>query len=638
MCGIAGFIDFRKLSSQKNLQEMTDSLVHRGPDGRGQVLLELENVQIGLGHRRLAIIDTSENGAQPMQYSELTVTYNGEIYNFKEVREKLKSLGHSFTTESDTEVLLHAYQEWSEKCLDEFIGMFALVVYDAKHQTVFCARDRTGVKPFFYSIQNGLFLFGSELKALLAHPHFEKRLNKQAVQSFVQYGNIPSPHCIYEDAFKLKPGHFIKIDLTTNSLAIIRPIQYWSAYTSYNSPKWDMSFEEAKKETEKRLKKAFDYRMVADVPVGVFLSGGYDSAAVTSLLQKDATQKLKTFTIAVPDIGLNEAQNAKEVATHLGTDHQEMRCTEEDALQLVQELAHFYDEPFADSSALPTMLLSKWVKSEVTVALSADGGDELFAGYNRYDYLMRHGKKIQNIPSPLRKTIAFGMDKIPAHRLPYLKNLYNFPNRYEKLKGLLLDPSPEKMMWSLSRQWNDKQILDLFVEPLQPLADAYSSKQLKPEFYSPLSYMMAIDYETYLPDDIMQKVDRATMSASLEGREPFLDHELFEFVAKLPDQYKYDSGKKKYILKEIVHDYIPASMMDRPKMGFAIPIEKWMQQQLKPLVEDYLSNDRISQQGLFQTATIQQLRDDFLYGKTELGFKVWYILCFQMWYAKYMEN
>lgn len=634
MCGITGFVDFKKQSGQAELQKMTDSIKHRGPDGEGHWIHQEENACIGLGHRRLSIIDL-DGSPQPMHYKNLSLTFNGEIYNYQEIRKELEGLGHQFTTSGDTEVILHAYEEWGEKCMKDFRGMFAFVIYDKEKHELFLVRDRAGVKPLFYSVQDSCLTFGSELKSLTSHPRFEKRIHLPAVAAFVQFGNVPSSTCIYQHTAKLKPGHFMKIPLSNpQSIHSLEQKQYWSVYDAYNQPVKNIPFEEAKKKTKTILQESFNLRMVADVPVGVFLSGGFDSACVTAMLQKDRTEKLKTYTIAVPDIGLNEAPYAKDIAQHLGTDHTSFDCTHAEALSVIPDLPHYYDEPYADSSAIPTTLLSKLVKQDVTVALSADAGDEIFAGYNRYDYLMRFGSKLNKIPSFARKTASTLMEGIPATKIPVLKNKYNFANRYEKIKNLLADPSAEQMMWSLSKQFTDADLLELFSSPVLLEPTAYHSQDLQKEFWHPLHYMMAIDYETYLVDDILQKVDRATMSASLEGREPFLDHHIIEYVASLPSEYKYNRGSKKYLLKQIVYDYIPQELMDRPKMGFAIPIENWMSKELKPLVEDYLSYERIEQQGIFNSKAIDRIKNRFFAGHKELGFKMWYLVSFQMWYDK----
>ncbi|MES2566573.1 MAG: asparagine synthase (glutamine-hydrolyzing) [Bacteroidota bacterium] len=633
MCGIAGFIDFTKVSSKELLQKMTDALIHRGPDGSDYEFFQDNNYSIGLGHRRLAVIDLSETGKQPMRFENLWITFNGEVYNFQEIKKELEKLNHEFTGHSDTEVILHAFKEWGIKCIDRFIGMFAFVIYDFEKEEITCVRDRAGVKPFFYFWNDGLFLFASELKAFYQHTNFNKEINLDAVAAFMQFGNVPTPHCIFNNCFKLKPGHYLNLKLKTKHLELKK---YWDVYDSYNKPKLDISFEEAKVETGKILKSAFDYRMVSDVPVGIFLSGGYDSSLLTAILQKDRSERLKTFTIGVPDIGLNEAEYAKDVAKHLGTEHYEYTCSQKEALELIDDLPHYYDEPFADSSAIPTTMVCKMAKKQVTVALSADAGDEIFAGYNRYDYLMRYGKKLNQIPSFLRSVSVGAMNVIPAEKIPVLKNKYNFSNRYEKLKGLLKDPSPKNMMLNLSRQYSDDQLKNLLAFPFNNLETYYLSEDLKKQFYSPLAYMMAIDYQTYLVDDILQKVDRASMSASLEGREPFLDHRIIEWAAQLPDDFKYYKGSKKYILKEITNQYLPKTLMDRPKQGFAIPIDNWLTSELKEKVFYYLNDQKMEQQGIFNLDFIQKLKHDFYSGKKELAQKLWYILMFQMWYEKNM--
>ena len=633
MCGITGFIDFNKQSSLPILEAMTTTMVHRGPDGFGVQEIVTSDAQIGFGHRRLAIIDLSDHGKQPMQFNQHWICFNGEIYNFQEIKDELAQLGHQFNGGSDTEMILHAYAEWGEKCLDKFIGMFAFALFDAGKNRIFMARDRAGVKPFFYYWKDGLFLFASELKAFHQHPHFEKSINRDAVAAYMQFGNIPTPHCIFEHCAKLKPGHFAFLDLSSRNFTTTC---YWNVYDSYNKPKLSVSFEEAKEQTKSLIVSACNYRMVADVPVGVFLSGGYDSTLVTALLQQERTSPLKTFTIGVPDIGLNEAPYAKDIAQHLGTDHTEYTCTEKEAFDLIPELPFHFDEPFADSSAIPTTLVSKIARNEVTVALSADAGDEVFAGYNRYDYMLRYGKKLKKIPNFVRKSTSAMMNLVPADKIPILRSKYNFHNRYEKLKGILKDSSAENLMLNLSQQFTDEKLKQFMANDFQQLSTAFQSKELQQEHYSPLAYMMAIDYQTYLVDDILQKVDRSAMTASLEGREPLLDHRIIEYAAQLPDHYKYHNGVKKYILREIAHDYIPPTLMDRPKMGFAIPIGKWMQHDLRDLVESYINEETIASQGLFDWQEVSNLKNAFLNGKTEYEMKIWYLLMFQMWYERWM--
>lgn len=630
MCGITGFIDFNGASSEQDLEDMTHALEHRGPDGFGTFILGTSDYKIGLGHRRLSILELSELGKQPMTWNEFTIVFNGEIYNFSEIKAELETLGHTFLAESDTEMILHAYGEWKEKCLDRFIGMFSFVIYDSKTEELFIARDRAGIKPLFIYEHDGLVLFASELKAFHKHADFIKKINPSAVQAYLQYGSVPTPHCIFEYCSKLQPGHYIQTSLKDFKYT---PVQYWNVYDYYNKPKLVISPEEAKKETENILKSACEYRMVSDVPVGVFLSGGYDSTCVTALLQQDRTEALRTFTISVPDIGLNEAPYAKEIADRLQTNHTETACTAQDAIDLIAQLPYFYDEPFADSSAIPTTLVSKIAKQEVTVALSADGGDEVFAGYNRYEMILKYGEKLNKIPGFARKSMAGVMDLVSADSIPVFKNKYNFAQRYEKTKSILRNTSDQNIMLSVSQLFTEDQINQICTTPFEKLSTYFDSQELKN--YSSLAFAQAMDYQTYLLDDILQKVDRASMSVSLESREPLLDHRLIEYVAQLPDELKFRDGSKKWLLKEIVHQYIPKSVMDRPKMGFAIPIESWLKNELRDLLETYLSEEKITETGFFNWKEIEKLKRSFLAGRKEFGVKIWYLLSYLMWYEKW---
>lgn len=635
MCGISGFADFNKKTDRSILEKMNRIMAHRGPDGEGYGIYNTDSATIGLGHRRLSIIDLSEGGSQPQTYQSLHITFNGEVYNYAEIKKELEAKGHQFHSHSDTEVILHSYSEWGSAALQRFIGMFAFVIYDEARQKLFACRDRAGVKPFFYYWKDGLLLFGSELKALMQHPGFVKEIDTNAAGAYMQFGYVPTPHCIFKNTNKLKPGHYLEMDVASRAL---HTRQYWNVYDAYNKPTLKIDLPDAIKETEKLLTSAFQYRMVSDVPVGVFLSGGYDSGCVTALLQANNTEKIKTFTIGVPDAGLNEAPYAKEIAKHLGTDHTEYYCTEKEALEIVPQLPFFYDEPFADSSAIPTTLVSKIAREKVTVALSADAGDEIFAGYNRYDYVLKYGKKIQAIPPVLRKAAAGFMNAIPANSIPVMNKKYLFHSRYEKLKMLLKNPSEKNILMSLTQQMDDNAIAELFKANITELSSAFDSTELKKENHSALSYMMAIDYQTYLLDDILQKVDRAGMCVSLEGREPFLDHRVIEWAAQLPMQYKYNNGNKKFIIKEIVHKYIPKEMMDRPKMGFGIPISAWLQNDLKPFVDRYFDETFILKQNIFNNDIIQRIKKSFYQGKIERAEKIWYLLMFQMWYDKWMNN
>lgn len=634
MCGITGYIDFQRKTTSEVLKLMTDRLEHRGPDGSGTWEIQTDHFQLGFGHRRLAIIELSELGAQPMHWQDYSIVFNGEIYNFREIRAELEALGHQFQSDSDTEMIIHAYQQWGHACLNKFIGMFAIVIYNQLSKQLFIARDRAGVKPLFLYEHKGLFLFASELKSFHEHPNFTKELSIPAVHAFLQFGSVPTPHCIFKYCTKVEPGHYIETTVDANFKLKQQP--YWNVYTWYNLPKLDCSENEAKESVEKLLVSACNYRMVADVPVGIFLSGGYDSTAVTALLQKDRTEKLRTYTIAVPDIGLNEAAYSKRTAEILGTQHTEYSCTAAEAIELISDLPYYYDEPFADSSAIPTTLVSKIARQEVTVALSADAGDEVFGGYNRYEMILKYGEKLNKIPSVARKGLAQVMDWVPASSIPVLRGKYNFAQRYEKTKSILSDTSSRNILLSLSKLFTDEQIRELVNDSFVPLKTYYENTELTED--SPLSFAMAMDYKTYLLDDILQKVDRASMSVSLESREPLLDHRLLEFVAQLPDNFKYRDGEKKWLLKEIVHQYVPKKEMDRPKMGFAIPIESWLANELRPQVEYFLSEDVIRKQGLFAWEPIKRLKTDFLNGKREYGVKIWYLLSFQMWYSRWMNE
>ncbi len=635
MCGISGFADFTKKTGRDVLEKMNRTLTHRGPDGEGYGLYQAPGAGIGLGHRRLSIIDLSEGGSQPKTFGHLHITFNGEIYNYNEIKKELEQKGHVFESHSDTEVILHAYYEWGSAALQKFIGMFAFVIYDENRQQLFACRDRAGVKPFIYYYHNGVFLFASELKAIVQHPAFEKNINRDAAAAFMQYGYVPTPHCIFHKTYKLKPGHFLELDLGTK---LLKTTQYWNVYDAYNKPLLKIDLPEAIDETERILSKAFQYRMVSDVPVGVFLSGGYDSACVTALLQKNNTEKIKTFTIGVPDAGLNEAPYAKETAARLGTDHTEYYCTEKEALEIVPQLPFFYDEPFADSSAIPTTLVSRIAREKVIVALSADAGDEIFAGYNRYDYMLKYGKRLKSIPAVMRKSAAAVMDMVPAGSIPVLNKKYLFHSRYEKVKTFLKNPSEKNILKNITQHMSDDSAAGLFKAPVYVLPSAFDSEELQGESYSMLNYMMSIDYQTYLLDDILQKVDRATMSVSLEGREPFLDQHIIEWAAQLPPHFKYNNGNKKFILKEIVHRYLPKEVMDRPKMGFGIPIAAWLQKDLKPFVDRYLDEAFIIQQDIFNNEEVQRIRKAFYSGKTERAEKIWFLLMFQMWYDRWMNN
>ena len=631
MCGIAGFCDFTKKSTKQTLINMTDILDHRGPDDSGYSFFENDCGSIGLGHRRLSVLDLSTHGHQPMQYENLEIVYNGEVYNFKEIRQELEKKNYTFESDSDTEVILKAYHQWGVKAVDRFCGMFAIAILDKKNEELMILRDRAGVKPLYYYHKDGLFMFASELKSFHQNPYFKKEISMKGTALFFQYGYILEPHTIFEDTFKLKAGHYLKLKSENSELQIHK---YWDIIDCYNEEKLDISFEEAKTETKKLLKTACEYRMVADVPVGVFLSGGYDSTAVTAVLQKGRSEKLKTFTIGFEEQKYNEANEAKKISQHLGTDHTEYYCTQKDALEILPTLPEIWDEPFGDSSAIPTTLVSKLAKKDVTVSLSADGGDEVFGGYDKYTQALKYHNSFSKIP--FRKTIGSILKAIPAQKIPLFNKTFNFEFRYDKVKNLLLSESHLDTMNQTVTIFNKKSLSLLLKSQQEKIVTSFDDLSLlNINSNDSLAQLMAMDYKTYQLDDILVKVDRATMSVSLEGREPLLDHKLVEFVAKLPSEYKINNGDKKYLLKSIVHDYIPKELMDRPKMGFSMPLQEWFGDELKGYVLEYLDNDKVEKVGIFNVKEVQAIKQDFL-EKNIKASQMWLILTYMMWYERWM--
>ena len=631
MCGITGFIDFTKQSSLETLVAMRETLVHRGPDDKGEELIHVPGAIVGLGFRRLSIIDLSPTGHQPMHNSEdgSCIVFNGEIYNYKEIKQELMALGHSFESQSDTEVILKSYRQWGKSCVSRFIGMFAIALFDKKNNKLLLIRDRAGVKPLYYYRAGKYLLFGSELKSFHPHPAFEKSIDTNALSLYFQFGYIPAPYSIFRNTFKLSPGHLLELDLATGAHTIEK---YWDATDCYNQERLQVSFEEAMDETERLMSSAFQYRMVSDVPVGVFLSGGYDSTAVAALLQKNATQKIKTFTIGFREEKYDEAPHAREVAGHLGTDHHELYCTIRDAIDIIPQLPEIYDEPFGDSSAVPTTLVSRLARKQVTVALSADGGDELFAGYPRHKKVAGYLETLSKVPGML----------LPASKvlLSPLRGSGDLSrtNRVEKLYQVFAQPDDISRFKTINQTFTVREARSLFAMPPEELPTAFDQDALYNTHNDALSKVLATEYKTYLVDDILQKVDRATMSASLEGRDPFLDHRLLEFVARLPGSFKLHNGTGKYILKQIVHRYVPEALMNRPKMGFGIPVEQWCKNELKELVLDYLSDDSLQRVRVLDKQQAVNIRDAYFSGKLENFERFWFLLVFVMWHRKWMEK
>jgi asparagine synthase (glutamine-hydrolysing) len=625
MCGIAGFSDFLKKSDVTVLRAMTDVIAYRGPDDQGQVVEDFAETTIGLGHRRLSILDLSPLGHQPYQYKNFKLVFNGEIYNFKEIREKLIAKGYSFQSNSDTEVIIKSYDAYGISCIQDFIGMFSFALLDTTTQKLFLVRDRAGVKPMHWYWKNDLFLFGSELKSFHSHPRFIKEMDLDSLALYFQYSYIPAPYTIFKNTHKLKPGHFLELDLKQKSIQIRK---YWDVFDFYNKPKLTISYQDAEQEVERLLKSACEYRMVSDVPVGVFLSGGYDSSAVASILQSGRSEKLKTFTIGFDEPNYNEAPFAKKVADHLGTDHTEYYCTHKEAFDIIPLLPEIYDEPFGDNSIIPTTLVSQVAIKKVKVALSADGGDEIFAGYPKFRMSQSYSGKF---PGWFAEIISTGMGLVNPELIPFTRNSFNFSTRYKKIQMILSKHDPVFAMKVISQFNTQSELKSRLNFPFKELPTDFDIEQQLNEGNDSLNRMLAIDYRTFLVDNNLTKVDRATMSVSLEGREPLLDHRIVEFTARLPSHYKHVNDKTKIILKNIVHKYVPSTIMDRPKMGFIVPIMGWFKNELKDLIMYHLDEQRLKSDGIFNPQDIIGLRDRYLRGDSENIQKIWHILIFQMW-------
>ena len=627
MCGIAGFISKKYLNNSKSvLLEMISELNHRGPDDSGSKIWNDENFTVGFGHTRLSILDLSNNGSQPFFYNNLAIVYNGEIYNFAEIKNELIELGHKFNTNCDTEIVIHAYDQWNLKCVNKFIGMFVFSIYDISKNKIFFFRDRVGVKPLYYYYENDQFLFSSEIKAFHKHPKFLKKIDMDSVGLYMNLGYIPSPKSIFSNCYKLDPGSCLEFCLESFNISISK---YWNVLDFYKKPKLNISYNDALQKTEDLLTSSYNYRLVSDVPVGVFLSGGYDSTSVVALLSKN--NKLKTFTIGFKE-GNNEAPYAKSISEHFGTSHTEYFCTEKEAKSIISELPQIYDEPFADTSAIPTVLVSRLAKQDVTVSLSADGGDEIFAGYTIYNTYLENLTFVKSLNNYFGKSSLFFLNVI-KYLIPekkyYLKHkiitlIKIFSTNLSNYHNILFKSYFFK---------NEKLIDKLLLKSYDKVTTIFDS--LNTNLKEDLEVPQAIDFSIYLSNNILTKVDRATMSVGLEGREPLLDHRIIEFVAQLPSEYKFKKHQK-LILKDIVHKYIPKELMDRPKTGFTLPIYDWLKTDLKFLIDDHLSEDQILQSETFNYEEIKLLKKNFLNNKLSDDSVIWKVLQFQMWYKKWM--
>ena len=617
---------------------MVHQLHHRGPDDHG-VWID-EQHQITLGHARLSILDLSPKGHQPMHSTSgrYVVTFNGEIYNFSTLRAELEVIGFSFSSHSDTEVLLAAIEAWGVySALKRFVGMFAIALWDRKIKCLHLARDRMGEKPLYYGEHNGIFLFGSELKALKAHPVTNFEINRDALALMLRHNYIPTPHTIYQGVSKLTPGTLLTINCTNGQL-IFKHEAYWSAHqvaTEGNANPFDASPDEVINGLDSLLLSTISEKMVSDVPLGAFLSGGFDSTMVAALMQAQSSQPVKTFTIGFHEQDYNEAVHAKAVAKHLGTDHTELYVTPEEAMAVIPRLPTIWDEPFSDSSQIPTLLVSELARKHVTVSLSGDGGDELFCGYNRYTQGYQIWRRLQLLPAPLRQLIGSLMQVFPGAPLEclfgFLPKRFQLPHladRLPKLAEVVKEKSGESYYHRLISHWKEPASLVLGAVEPQTL---FNRPGQHPKLADFREKMMYLDSMTYLPDDILTKVDRASMAVSLEARVPLLDHRVVEFAWKVPMSLKYRGGKGKWLLREVLYRYVPRELMERPKMGFGVPIGDWLRGPLREWAEELLDEKRLQNEGFFDPAPIRKMWNEHVSGKRRWHYYLWDVLMFQAW-------
>ncbi len=611
---------------------MADALPHRGPDDHGLFV----DRGIALAHRRLSIIDLSRQGAQPMlgPHARFALVLNGEIYNYQELRAELPGPWHS---SSDTEVLLAALMSWGvEKTLSRLTGMFAFAFWDAHERTLVLARDRFGEKPLYYGEAQGAFVFGSELKALRSLKEFDPALSREAVALYLRFSCIPEPHCIYEHAAKLPPGHYLTIK---EGGGVPQPQAYWSVRQCMDTPQvFGGTKADALAELDRTLRRVVRGQMLSDVPLGAMLSGGIDSSLITALMQAESSQPIRTFTIGYEDQAWDESKDAEAVAKHLGTEHTTLIVKPDDALALVREMARIYDEPFADASQLPTALLSRLVREHVTVALSGDGGDELFAGYNRHSWGPRIWEKFRRVPRPLRAVVGrvisvlspASFDKI-ARELGSIQRLPG--QKLHKLARVMGAKSREEFYQGVASTWADPAAL--LVNGNEPKT-LFDMPEAWPENKDFTAWMQFMDASVYLPADILVKVDRAAMAASLETRAPFLDHDLAAFAWSLPPKLRVNDGQGKYLLRELLYSYVPFEIVERPKMGFGVPLGDWLTGPLREWAETLLDPDRLKREGYLKPAPVKAAWMRLKMGRSEEQFRVWNVLMFQAWLEEWM--
>ncbi|MFP4474770.1 MAG: asparagine synthase (glutamine-hydrolyzing) [Desulfatibacillaceae bacterium] len=640
MCGFVGFVDpVRYPTLSRALGRASDTMAHRGPDDSGTWFFPQSGV--GLAHRRLSILDLSEHGKQPMATDgeEAVVVYNGEVYNFAELRDELTGLGHEFHTGTDTEVILKAYLQWGERCLDRFVGMFALAIWDSRHRRLFLARDRVGIKPLYYRVFGHGIWFASELKALMALPGFETEIDHQAVPGFLHYQYVPAPGTIFQNTYKLRPG---RCAVYENGQLTLRT---WYSLPDMSESTGPTDEKEAVDRLEELALRAVNDRLVADVPLGALLSGGIDSSAVVALMQQNATGRTKTYSIGFESEGYDEAPWAKKVADHLGTDHTELYVTPKEALDVVPKLPEMYDEPFADSSGIPTFLVSRLARDGVTVALSGDGGDEQFAGYVRYWSTAAMHRALAHVPGSAARAAGFLLKGVPV---PWVETVYrpirdhlpqrfqvgNFKDKWAKLISLLGEKDLKHLYHLTVCIWTHEEARALTGEdvPHGVFEEAFEHT----EDWPVVSRLMRADQRTYLPDCMLTKVDRASMAVSLEVRVPLLDHRLLEYAATLPEGMKFRNGVGKYVLRELLARYVPRELFERPKMGFGVPVAQWLRTDLRELLCDYLSDQRLRDEGLFDHYMVEKILSEHLSGAADHHYKLWSLLMWEMWRDKWL--
>jgi asparagine synthase (glutamine-hydrolysing) len=647
MCGLAGFVAARGGGQQSGLEalasRMSEALRHRGPDDQG-VWADPE-AGIALGHRRLSILDLSPAGHQPMfsPSGRFVIVYNGEIYNCEQLRQELLSERAElhFRGHSDTEVMLAAFEQFGiEPALKRMNGMFAFALWDRHERTLLLARDRFGEKPLYYGSAGGVFLFASELKSLRVHPAFRGEIDRDAVACYLRFNCIPAPYSIYRNIRKLLPGTVLRYrngEVTTQA--------FWSLRSSVGRAlvePFPGTEEQAQEELDHLLRNAVKLRMHADVPLGAFLSGGIDSSLIVALMQAQSDRPVRTFSIGFREKAYNEAEDARAVARHLGTDHTELYVSSAEAIDLVNRLPDVYDEPFADSSQIPTLLVSQLTRRHVTVSLSGDGGDEVFGGYNRYTWGGRLWNRLERSPRSLRRLAAAGMtavgprlwDAAFKRARPLLPKSWRqrMPGyKVHKLAGLLASEGPMEMYASMASHWFDPERVVVGAAALGSLHMIEDQWLKLPEFEQQAMYLDTI---TYLPNDILVKLDRATMAFGLEGRIPYLDPRVVEFAWRLPLRMKVRPNQGKWILRQVLYRYVPENLVERPKMGFGVPLDSWLRGPMREWAEALLEPRRLQEEGFFNPAAVREKWNDHLQGRGAWQFHLWDILMFQLWWDR----